>query len=184
MTTLDTLGSADPDLDEVSDAALAMADFDAKRRDYATALDWLAVAAQHRTLTREPRQEARMGVIPPTAPPPIARRASILTARCDPVGAGVLEAGHVIGAASSAAAPGQSRAPRCPQIEEVHGAFVAHRSLPSSLPGDPLRPACQSPAIGVGSGVSWPCGHNAQPKPGGHRRRIVRHEARGGGYWF
>lgn len=53
MTTLDTLGSADPNLDEVSDAALAMADFDAKRRDYATALDWLAVAPQHRTLTRE-----------------------------------------------------------------------------------------------------------------------------------
>jgi predicted ABC-class ATPase len=57
MTTLDTLGSADPDLDEVSDAALAMADFDAKRRDYATALDWLAVAAQHRTLTREYRDK-------------------------------------------------------------------------------------------------------------------------------
>ena len=57
MTTLDTLGSADPDLDEVSDAALAMADFDAKRHDYATALDWLAVAAQHRTLTREYRDK-------------------------------------------------------------------------------------------------------------------------------
>jgi hypothetical protein len=53
MTTLDTLGSARPDLDEVSDASLAMADFDAKRSDYATALDWLAVAALHRQLTPE-----------------------------------------------------------------------------------------------------------------------------------
>ena len=57
MTTLDTLGSAQPDLDEVSDASLAMADFDAKRRDYATALDWLAVAAQHRKLTPEYREK-------------------------------------------------------------------------------------------------------------------------------
>jgi hypothetical protein len=53
MTTLDTLGTANPDRDEVSDAALAMADFDAKRRDYTTALDWLAVAADHRPLTPE-----------------------------------------------------------------------------------------------------------------------------------
>jgi hypothetical protein len=53
MTTLDTLGTAHPDRDEVSDAALAMADFDAKRRDYTTALDWLAVAAHHRPLTPE-----------------------------------------------------------------------------------------------------------------------------------
>jgi hypothetical protein len=55
MTTLDTLSSANPDLDEVADAALAMADFDAKSGDYATALDWLAVAAQHRQLTPEYR---------------------------------------------------------------------------------------------------------------------------------
>ena len=53
MTTLDTLGSANPDLDEVADAALAMADFDAKGGDRETALDWLAVAAQHRSLTPE-----------------------------------------------------------------------------------------------------------------------------------
>jgi len=57
MTTLDTLGTAKPDLDEVSDASLAMADFDAKRSDYATALDWLAVAALHRTLTPEYREK-------------------------------------------------------------------------------------------------------------------------------
>jgi hypothetical protein len=57
MTTLDTLTTANPDLDEVSDASLAMADFDAKRSDYATALDWLAVAAQHRTLTPEYRDK-------------------------------------------------------------------------------------------------------------------------------
>src|SRR3954467_12519826 len=53
MTTPDTLGSADPDTDEVSDAALAMADFDAKGGDYTMALDWLGVAAQHRELSPE-----------------------------------------------------------------------------------------------------------------------------------
>lgn len=53
MTTLDTLGTAHPDRDEVADAALAMADFDAKGGDRKTALEWLAVAAQHRRLTRE-----------------------------------------------------------------------------------------------------------------------------------
>jgi hypothetical protein len=57
MTTLDSLGTAEPDLDEVSDASLAMADFDAKRSDYAAALDWLAVAALHRTLTPEYREK-------------------------------------------------------------------------------------------------------------------------------
>jgi hypothetical protein len=53
MTTLDTLGTASPDCDEVSDAALAMADFDAKGGDRTRALEWLAVAAQHRELTPE-----------------------------------------------------------------------------------------------------------------------------------
>lgn len=53
MTTLDTLGTAHPDRDEVSDAALAMADFDAKAGDFDMALEWLAVAAQHRDLSRE-----------------------------------------------------------------------------------------------------------------------------------
>jgi hypothetical protein len=53
MTTLDTLGSANPSADEVSDAALAMADFDAKGGDHKTALEWLAVAASHRDLTPE-----------------------------------------------------------------------------------------------------------------------------------
>jgi hypothetical protein len=53
MTTLDTLGTASPDSDEVSDAALAMADFDAKGGDRTRALEWLAVAAQHRELTPE-----------------------------------------------------------------------------------------------------------------------------------
>jgi hypothetical protein len=53
MTTLDTLGTASPDCDEVSDAALAMADFDAKGGDRTMALEWLAVAAQHRELTPE-----------------------------------------------------------------------------------------------------------------------------------
>jgi hypothetical protein len=53
MTTLDTLSSAHPDHGEVADAALAMADFDAKNGDYAIALDWLAVAAQHRPLAPE-----------------------------------------------------------------------------------------------------------------------------------
>ena len=53
MTTLDTLGTASPDSDEVSDAALAMADFDAKGGDRTRALEWLGVAAQHRELTPE-----------------------------------------------------------------------------------------------------------------------------------
>jgi hypothetical protein len=53
MTTLDTLGTADPNPDEVADAALAMADFDAKGRDYTMALDWLGVAAHHRELSPE-----------------------------------------------------------------------------------------------------------------------------------
>jgi hypothetical protein len=53
MTTLNSLGRADPEPAEVSDASLAMADYDAKTGDYATALDWLAVAAQFRGLTPE-----------------------------------------------------------------------------------------------------------------------------------
>jgi hypothetical protein len=55
MTTLDTLGTARPDRGEVSDASLAMADFDAKAGDHTMALEWLAVAAQHRDLTPEYR---------------------------------------------------------------------------------------------------------------------------------
>jgi hypothetical protein len=53
MTTLDTLSTANPDHGEVADAALAMADFDAKSGDHAMALEWLGVAAQHRELTPE-----------------------------------------------------------------------------------------------------------------------------------
>jgi LmbE family N-acetylglucosaminyl deacetylase len=55
MTTLDTLGTTHPDHDEVSDAALAMADFDAKGGDHRTALEWLGVAEQHRALDLEYR---------------------------------------------------------------------------------------------------------------------------------
>ena len=57
MTTLDTLGSVRPDRDEVSHASLAMADYDAKSGDHAMALEWLAVAAQHRDLTAEYRDK-------------------------------------------------------------------------------------------------------------------------------
>ena len=57
MTTLDTLGTANPDAHEVSDAALAMADFDAKGGDHTMALEWLAVAAHHRPLTLEYRNK-------------------------------------------------------------------------------------------------------------------------------
>jgi hypothetical protein len=57
MTTLDTLGTDHPDLDEVADASLAMADFDAKCGEYAMALDWLGVAAHHRKLSTEYRQK-------------------------------------------------------------------------------------------------------------------------------
>jgi hypothetical protein len=55
MTTLDSLGTTEPDRNEVSDAALAMADFDAKAGDHTTALEWLGVAANHRALNREYR---------------------------------------------------------------------------------------------------------------------------------
>ena len=55
MTTLDTLGTVTPDRDEVSDAALAMADFDAKGGDHRMALEWLGVAEQHRALNLEYR---------------------------------------------------------------------------------------------------------------------------------
>src|SRR3954447_5805373 len=51
MTPLHTLSTARPDHGEVADAALAMADFDAKSGDYGMALDWLGVAAHHRELT-------------------------------------------------------------------------------------------------------------------------------------
>ena len=60
MTTLDSLGTAHPDRREVADAALAMADFDAKSGDHAMALEWLAVAAQHRRLTPEYRQKRKL----------------------------------------------------------------------------------------------------------------------------
>lgn len=57
MTTLNTLGTLRPAPGEVSDASLAMADFDAKGGDYRTALDWLGVAEQHRRLTPEYRDK-------------------------------------------------------------------------------------------------------------------------------
>jgi hypothetical protein len=60
MTTLDTVGTARPDLDEVSDATLAMADFDAKGSDFDSALEWFAVATQHRELAQEYQDEQRL----------------------------------------------------------------------------------------------------------------------------
>jgi len=57
MTTLDTLGHAEPAPAEVAHASLAMADYDAKAGDYAAALDWLAVAAQCCGLTPEYRHK-------------------------------------------------------------------------------------------------------------------------------
>ena len=42
----------------------------------------------------------------------------------------------------------------------------------------------QSPAIGVQSQMSWPCGQDFQLKPGCHRRRDLRYEARSVSYWF
>jgi hypothetical protein len=57
MTTLNSLGGADPEPAELSDASLAMADYDAKAGDYSTALEWLAVAAQFRGLTPEYRRK-------------------------------------------------------------------------------------------------------------------------------
>ena len=32
--------------------------------------------------------------------------------------------------------------------------------------------------------ASWPCGRTLSPEPRCHRRRYLRHEARGWGYWF
>ena len=57
MTTLSSLGSAEPEPSEVAHASLAMADYDAKGGNYAAALDWLAVAAQFRVLTPEYRHK-------------------------------------------------------------------------------------------------------------------------------
>jgi hypothetical protein len=57
MTTLNSLGSSEPEPAEVVHASLAMADYDAKGGDYAAALDWLAVAAQFRVLMPEYRQK-------------------------------------------------------------------------------------------------------------------------------
>jgi hypothetical protein len=57
MTTLNSFGSAEPEPAEVADASLAMADYDAKGGDLASALDWLAVAAQFRGLTHEYHQK-------------------------------------------------------------------------------------------------------------------------------
>ena len=57
MTTLNSLGSAEPEPSEVAHASLAMADYDAKGGNYAAALDWLAVAAQLRVLTQEYRHK-------------------------------------------------------------------------------------------------------------------------------
>jgi hypothetical protein len=57
MTTLDTLSTARPNPDEVADAALAMADFDAKGGNQTSALEWLAVAEQHRRLVPEYRDK-------------------------------------------------------------------------------------------------------------------------------
>jgi hypothetical protein len=45
-------------------------------------------------------------------------------------------------------------------------------------------PRTQMAAIGVESMVSWPCGQDSHPKPGCHRRRDLRHEARSLGHWF
>jgi len=72
MTTLNSLGGADPEPAEVSDASLAMADYDAKAGDYATALEWLAVAAQFRGLTPEYRRKelAWQLSLRPAMPPP------------------------------------------------------------------------------------------------------------------
>ena len=53
MTALNSLDCVEPEPAEVADASLAMADYDAKAGDHATALDWLAVAAQFRGLTPE-----------------------------------------------------------------------------------------------------------------------------------
>jgi hypothetical protein len=60
MTTLDTLSTANPDRGEVANAALAMADFDAKSGDLDAALEWLAVAAHHRALTQEYRDKRKV----------------------------------------------------------------------------------------------------------------------------
>jgi hypothetical protein len=53
MTTLDTLSAQRPDPNEVADAALAMADYDAKAGNHPSALEWLGVAELHRSLEPE-----------------------------------------------------------------------------------------------------------------------------------
>jgi hypothetical protein len=57
------------------------------------------------------------------------------------------------------------------------------RDRPIRPPARPIRIFCAllhiGPAIGVLSVVDWPCGQDSRHKPGCHRRRVRRHEARG-----
>ncbi len=55
---------------------------------------------------------------------------------------------------------------------------------PRTSPSRVLGPRTQTPAMGVHWNVNWPCGQDSWPEPGCHQRRDLRHEARGGGYWF
>src|SRR2546423_6459054 len=80
MTTLDTFSTGAPDGDEVADAALAMADFDAKSGNYAMALDWLGVAAQHREFTAEYRTKKDAWETGSVTPAPSDPRGDAITA--------------------------------------------------------------------------------------------------------
>jgi hypothetical protein len=55
---------------------------------------------------------------------------------------------------------------------------------PGRSPGRLFEVCAQSSRIGVESWVSWPCGPDSPPRPEYHRRRVLRHEAGGVGYWF
>ena len=65
MTTLDTLGNAKPDRDEVADASLAMADFDAKSGAYH--VDKKEMQNYTRRLSHPPGKRKNAADLPVTA---------------------------------------------------------------------------------------------------------------------
>ena len=82
--------------------------------------------------------------------------------------------------------------PRSPSTNPWRGASLGDRPAAREESADARGPARTdfravvhtTLAIGVESNTCWPCGQDSQLKPGCHRRRALRHEARGVGYWF
>jgi hypothetical protein len=132
MTTLDTLSTADPAVDEVADAALAMADFDAKSGDYAMALDWLGVAAQHRALTPEYTTKRAAWETASAAPATFdSRRDAVAAAALTVIRRALLEGARVTRHALEREASFHLAAPRAEAMRELEA--VAQRLGVSAL---------------------------------------------------